>query len=383
MNKAEGIGQKAEVRKALTLVFFFAFCLVPFALTPRGPRTLRPPRRRFSKSNGSPHSGRRHSHAASARRPSISRWRTSSRSPSSSRATATQPELTQSLDAYLTQRLTARTIRRARDAAVTHRALLARVEKAFGIPAAVMVAIWGIESNFGTFTGIRPTIAALATLAYDPRRAALFRNELFDALTILDRGLVPPDSLKGSWAGAMGQPQFMPSSFLRHAIDFDADGRIDIWTTEADVFGSMANYLRAAGWDKGGRWGREVRISRAAMAKIDERVPMRTSGCRARREMTVARPLAEWKKLGVQLASGAPLPVAKIDASLVRGRRRHFLVYDNYDALLDYNCSNSYAVAVGVLADRIGQVIAVAGHLKCAIWKSVIFYLQSENRRRA
>ncbi len=267
----------------------------------------------------------------------------------------TQPELTQSLDAYLTQHLRARTIRRARDAAVTHRALLAKVEKAFGIPAAVMVAIWGIESNFGTFTGIRPTIAALATLAYDPRRATLFRNELFDALTILDRGLVPPDSLKGSWAGAMGQPQFMPSSFLRHAIDFDADGRIDIWTTEADVFGSMANYLRAAGWDKGGRWGREVRVSRAAMAHIDERVPMRTSGCRARREMTVARPLAEWKKLGVQLASGAPLPVAKIDASLVRGRRRHFLVYDNYDALLDYNCSNSYAVVVGMLADRIAR----------------------------
>ncbi len=264
-----------------------------------------------------------------------------------------QPELTQSLDAYLTQRLTARTIRRARDAAVTHRALLEKVEKAYGIPRPLMVAIWGIESNFGTFTGIRPTIAALATLAYDPRRSTLFRNELFDALTILERGLATPDTLKGSWAGAMGQPQFMPSSFLRHAIDFDADGRIDIWTSEADVFGSMANYLRSAGWDQTGRWGREVRISKAAMARIDESVPMRTSGCRARREMTVARPLAHWKKLGVQLASGAALPVVKIDASLVRGRRRHFLVYQNYDALLDYNCSNSYAVAVGVLSDRI------------------------------
>jgi membrane-bound lytic murein transglycosylase B len=264
-----------------------------------------------------------------------------------------QPELTQSLDAYLTQRLTARTIARARTAAATHRALLKRVETTYGVPTPVMVAIWGIESNFGTFTGIRPTIAALATLAYDPRRATLFRNELFDALTILDRGLVPPENLKGSWAGAMGQPQFMPSSFLKHGIDFDKDGRVDIWTSEADVFGSMANYLRAAGWDRGGRWGREVRISREAMAKIDESVPMRTSGCRARREMTVARPLAEWRKLGVQLTSGAAIPAAKIDASLVRGRRRHFLVYENYNALLDYNCSNSYAVSVGLLADQI------------------------------
>jgi membrane-bound lytic murein transglycosylase B len=264
-----------------------------------------------------------------------------------------QPELTQSLDAYLAQRLTARTIARARDAATTHRALLTRVEEKYGIPRPLMVAIWGLESNFGQFTGVRPTIAALATLAFDPRRSTLFRNELFDALTILDRGLVAPDNLKGSWAGAMGQPQFMPSSFLRHAIDFDGDGRIDIWTSEADVFGSMANYLTSAGWDKGGRWGREVRISKTVMAAIDRTVRMRTSGCRARREMTVARPLAEWKKLGVRLGSGAPLPVAKIDASLVRGRRRHFLVYGNYDALLNYNCSNSYAVAVGVLSDRI------------------------------
>jgi membrane-bound lytic murein transglycosylase B len=267
----------------------------------------------------------------------------------------TQPELTQSLDGYLTQRLTARTIAHARDAAVTHRELLRRVEAAYGIPRPLMVAIWGLESNFGQFTGTRATIAALATLAYDPRRSTLFRAELFDALTILDKGLVTHENLKGSWAGAMGQPQFMPSSYLKHGVDFDKDGRVDIWSSEADVFGSMANYLSSAGWSKGGRWGREVRISKAVMARIDRGVPMRTSGCRARREMTLARPLAEWRKLGVRLASGAALPVAKIEASLVRGQKRHFLVYDNYDALLDYNCSNSYAVAVGVLSDRIAR----------------------------
>jgi peptidoglycan lytic transglycosylase B len=273
----------------------------------------------------------------------------------------TQPEHTQSLDAYVSQHLTARTVARAKDAATSNRALLEKVEQRYGIPGAVMVAIWGLESNFGQFTGTRPTIAALATLAYDPRRATLFRSELFEALTILDRGLVAPEIMKGSWAGAMGQPQFMPSSYLKHGVDFDGDGRVDIWTSEADVFGSMGNYLSAAGWTRGGRWGREVKISRAVMATIDKRVPMRTSGCRARREMTVARPLSEWKKLGVRLASGGPLPAAKIEASLVRGNRRHFLVYENYDALLDYNCSNSYAVAVGLLSDRAGTGVSSTG----------------------
>src|SRR4029453_5195866 len=116
---------------------------------------------------------------------------------------------------------------------------------------------------------------------------------------------------RGWGAGAVGQPQFMPSSFLRHAIDFDGDGHIDIWSSQPDVLGSMANYLSAAGWTKGGRWGREVKISRTARAAIEKHVPMRTSGCRARREMTVARPLAEWKKLGVRLPSGGPLPAPK------------------------------------------------------------------------
>jgi len=151
----------------------------------------------------------------------------------------------------------------------------------------------------------------------------------------------------------MGQPQFMPSSFLKHAIDFDGDRQIDIWTSEADVFGSMANYLKASGWHEGERWGREVKVSRAVMTKIDRAVPMRTTGCRAVREMTVARPLAEWRKLGVTLTSGAALPTSTVTASLVRGQRRHFLVYRNYDAILDYNCSNSYGVSVGVLADKI------------------------------
>jgi peptidoglycan lytic transglycosylase B len=265
-----------------------------------------------------------------------------------------QPELTQSLDAYVAQRLSTRTLTTAREMARKHRALLDRIEASYGIPGPVMVAIWGLESNFGKFTGTYPVISALATLAYDARRM-LFRTELFNALTIVERGHAVPADLKGSWAGAMGQPQFMPSSFLRHAVDFDGDGRIDIWASEADVFGSMANYLKSAGWTEGERWGREVHVTKTTMSRIERTVPMRASGCRARREMTTSRPLSEWQKLGVRLTNGKSLPVSTMRASLVRGQSRHFLVYRNYEAILDYNCSNSYAVSVGLLADRIAR----------------------------
>lgn len=263
-----------------------------------------------------------------------------------------QPEIVQSLDAYVRERLTSRTIQTAREMAAHHREVLARVEQTYGVPHALMIAIWGLESNFGRFTGAYPTIQSLATLAYDNRRP-LFRAELLDALAMVDRGLVSPGDMKGSWAGAMGQPQFMPSSFLKHAVDFDHDGAIDIWSSPADVFGSMANYLRDAGWTRGERWGREVAVSKKALARIDRQVPMRTSGCRATRAMTTARPLGEWARLGVTLPGGHRLPVSAIDASLVKGTRRYFLVYRNYEAIIDYNCSHSYAIAAGLLADAI------------------------------
>jgi membrane-bound lytic murein transglycosylase B len=227
------------------------------------------------------------------------------------------------------------------------------VESTYRVPAAVLVAVWGLESNFGRFTGTYSTVRALATLAYDGRRP-LFRRELLDALAILDRGDVPADRLRGSWAGAMGQPQFMPSSFLAHAVDFDEDGRVNIWTSMPDVMASMANYLARGGWTTDFRWGREVRVPPAALTRIDRAVPMRRAGCRAVQELTEPRPLNEWKKLGVTLPGGSALPTVDVDASLVRGARRYFLVYPNYDALLSYNCSNAYAVSVGVLADRIG-----------------------------
>lgn len=264
-----------------------------------------------------------------------------------------QPEQVQSLDAYLKQRLAPRTVRSAASMLERHDKVLRRIDSRYGVPPEVLIAIWGIESNFGKFTGVRPVIAALATLAFDDRRPALFRNELFHALTILEQGHISIDELRGSWAGAMGQPQFMPSSYLKHAVDFDGDGRADIWKTEDDVFASIANYLKNAGWTAGERWGRQVQVSRAALDRIEHHVPMRASGCRATREMTQARPLETWAELGVVLANGQPLPKAPMEASLVRGVNQHFLVYRNYHALIDYNCSNSYAVAAGMLADRV------------------------------
>ncbi len=267
----------------------------------------------------------------------------------------TQPEQTLSLDDYVTARLSAKTLTRAADAAVEQKEVVERVEKTYGVPGSIMIAIWGLESNFGQFTGVRPVVTALATLAYDSRRPALFRAELFQALLILDKGLVQPPDFIGSWAGAIGQPQFMPSSFLKYAVDFDGDGKIDIWGTPADVLGSMANYLKTAGWTEGTRWGREVKISKAVMAKVEKDVPMRSAGCKARREMTEARPLSEWRKLGVLEMDGTKLPPATMTASLVRGQQRNFLVYQNYQAILDYNCSNAYAVSVGLLSDKIAK----------------------------
>jgi membrane-bound lytic murein transglycosylase B len=267
----------------------------------------------------------------------------------------TQAELVLPLDKYLARRLSSKTISAAREMAARHKKLLARVSARYGVPPRVIVAVWGLESNFGKFTGVRPTIAALATLAYDQRRAAYFRGELFDALRILDRGDIDVAGMKGSWAGAMGQPQFMPSSYLEFAEDFDGDGRRDIWSSPADVFASIANYLKAHGWAASQTWGREVKVSKDTAARITEEVAPRASGCDASRQMTERLPLRRWEEIGVRLPGNKPLPKAEMDASLLKAGSRRFLVYGNYDTILGYNCAHAYALSVGLLADRIGK----------------------------
>jgi membrane-bound lytic murein transglycosylase B len=263
-----------------------------------------------------------------------------------------QAEFTLDLDAYLRRRLTRSTIRTAQTMYSRHRALVENVGKQYGVSPRIVISVWGLESNFGRFAGVRPTIPALVTLAYDPRRSEMFREELFSALEIVNHGDIELANLKGSWAGALGQPQFMPTTFLQFAQDFDGDGKRDIWRSRPDVFASVAFYLKEHGWTERGIWGREVRVPRTVKAEVDA-IARRDEGCRAQRMMTVEKPHDEWRRIGLRTVSGQPLPAGQLAASLVQAGSRAFLVYANYQALLDYNCAHSYALSIGLLADRL------------------------------
>jgi len=193
----------------------------------------------------------------------------------------TQAETVLSIESYLSRQITARRIRTGREMVARYATTLDKVSQAYGVPTRIISGIWGMESNFGRFSGVRPTVAALATLAYDPRRSSYFRGELFNALEILNRGDIDLPRLKGSWAGAMGQPQFMPSSYLQYAQDFDGDGKRDIWTTPDDVFASIANYLKGKGWIEGQTWGREVKVTKAVATRVSRDVARRNGACQA------------------------------------------------------------------------------------------------------
>ena len=275
-------------------------------------------------------------------------------SPSVIESDKSQAEHVLTVDEYVARRLTRSVVRTAEQMAAKHRKVLNRVSATYGVPARVIVSIWGIESNFGRFRGTRPTIQALATLAWDGRRGPFFRAELMNALEIVDRGYIDLESLRGSWAGAMGQPQFMPSSYLKWAQDFDNDGHRDIWQSEQDVFASVANYLKGYGWQRENTWGREVRLPGGGIDAMREEVGMRVEGCRAEREMTKRLPLEQWQALGIRTVTGRALPNVDIEASLIHTGQRAFLVYRNYDTILGYNCAHSYALAVALLSDRVG-----------------------------
>jgi membrane-bound lytic murein transglycosylase B len=263
-----------------------------------------------------------------------------------------QAEFTITFDRYFRTRVTPRIIRMGQQHAMEERTLLRRIRAAYGVPPGVVLAIWGIESHYGQFTGAYPVFQALATLAWQPRRADFFRGELFNALAIVQGGYIDAKTMTGSWAGAMGQPQFMPSSYLEHAVDFDQDGLRDIWHSTADTLASIASYLNNHGWEAGQTWGREVKISDAARTAVAS-IPMRDAGCSAKRMMTERRPLAVWRDAGVRLKSGAVLPTSDLAASLVEVGGHSFLVYPNYEAILDYNCAHLYALSVAMLGDRL------------------------------
>jgi membrane-bound lytic murein transglycosylase B len=205
-----------------------------------------------------------------------------------------------------------------------------------------VVAIWGLETSYGGFTGTFNTIEALATLAWDGRRAAFFRAELLAALRILEKGDIAPDRMRGSHAGAMGHPQFMPSSFERLAVDFDGDGRRDIWDDRADALASIANYLAQSGWRYDERWGREVLLP----AGFDPSQAGRDS----------RRPLSEWTRMGVTTADGSELPPLAMQTAILLPAGtggQAFAVYDNFNVIRRYNPSDYYALVVGLLSDRV------------------------------
>jgi peptidoglycan lytic transglycosylase B len=223
-------------------------------------------------------------------------------------------------------------------------ALLQRVQQRFNVQPRFIVALWGIESDFGKTQGSYSVPAALATLAYEGRRGSLFRGELIAALRILDQGHVRADNMLGSWAGAMGQCQFMPSTFLSYAVDFDGDGRRDIWNDRADALGSIANYLSRLGWRGNESWGREVVVPGnfdSRLAGLDNR-----------------RPSAEWSRLGVRPVGGAPMSGREPDGSVLLPDGlggRALLVFDNFRATMKWNKSVPFAAAVGMIADGIDR----------------------------
>lgn len=254
-----------------------------------------------------------------------------------------QPEFTLELDRYLERTVTSKRLARGRRALADHRRLLDRVSREFNVQPRFIVALWGIESNYGGTPGSFDVIDALATLAFDGRRSAFFRGELMKALEILDQGHTDAASLRGSWAGATGQTQFMPSSFLAHAVDFDGDGRRDIWTSTADVLASIANYLASHGWKDDQTWGRPVRLPRGFDPSLIGR--------------KVTKSLPEWQRLGVRRADGGALPARSLPASIVKPdpNGRAYLVYDNFKTLMRWNGSEAFGIAVGSLADRLAS----------------------------
>jgi membrane-bound lytic murein transglycosylase B len=251
-----------------------------------------------------------------------------------------QPEFTMTWTRYRALVINDKRITDGRQAVATNRALFERVQARYGVGPGVIAGIWGLESGFGATTGDFRVVEALSTLAWEGRRADFFRGELMAALKILDHGDVAPAAMTGSYAGAMGQPQFMPSSYLRYAVDFDGHGQRNIWTSRPDVLGSIANYLEKSGWRAGQTWGQPVVVPSGFEA----------AGRDAK------RPLSEWVRAGVRPSSGrwaGPLdtPAGILVPDGPGGDA--FAVFGNFTAIRRYNPSDFYAIAVGLLGDQV------------------------------
>ena len=257
-----------------------------------------------------------------------------------------QPEFTTPIWDYLASLVDSRRIADGRALLTQHRALLDQVSAQYGVDPATIVAVWGVESDYGRVFGKRPLLQSLATLSCNGRRQPFFKGELLALLKLIDKGDLNPDGLTGSWAGAFGHTQFMPSTYARIAVDGDGDGRRDLVASIPDALASTANYLKQSGWRSGQPWGVEVRIPANFNAALAGR--------------TKRKPVADWRALGVTLADGKPLQVSAIadDSNaavlLPAGTKGPaLLVFRNYDAIYSYNAAESYALAIATLADRL------------------------------
>lgn len=253
-----------------------------------------------------------------------------------------QPEFTRQIWDYLDSAVSDTRVTRGRQLYAEHAAVLDRIAQQFGVQPQYVVAVWGIESNYGANFGDFSVIRSLATLAHDGRRSAFFRRHLLAALEILESGDISAQSMLGSWAGAMGHTQFMPTAYLQYAYDFDGDGRRDIWGSSTDALASTANYLSDKGWVPGERWGREVTLP----AGFDYGLA----------DGETQRSLSAWSGLGVTSADGTALPAENLQAALIvpaGARGPAFLLYRNFEVIKTYNNATAYALAVGHLGDRI------------------------------
>jgi len=253
-----------------------------------------------------------------------------------------QPEFTMTWSQYRALLITDKRIDAGRAAVRANHALLSQVHARYTVPPGVITGIWGLESSFGTQTGDFHVVEALATLAWEGRRASFFHSELIAALRILDHADVTPGRMTGSYAGAMGQPQFMPTSFLRYAVDFDGDGRRDIWTSRSDVLASIANYLAESGWRGDATWGQPVTLA----SGFDHSAAGRDT----------RRALHEWVRQGVRPANGPWRVAEDTQASVLLpdgARGEAFVVFPHFAAIRRYNPSDFYALAVGLLGDEL------------------------------
>lgn len=260
-----------------------------------------------------------------------------------------QPEFSQTFDNYFSKRVTDWRISQGRKMLREHKVLLAKLQETYGIPPQYLMAFWGLETNFGSYKGKMPVLDSLATLACDPRRSKYFTGELMKALKLKEKYDFDVSTMVGSWAGAMGHTQFMPSAYTHYAVDGDGDGKADLWNSTADALSSAANFLNQLGWQRDERWGREVRLP--ANFNYDYLGKSKAQG------------LTEWKQLGLTQSNGAALSTPDMTATLYLPAGHTgpaFLGYKNFDVIMRWNRSEFYAIAVGHLADRINGGVGLA-----------------------